>query len=153
MAVLDAIRRELRRKPGYYPVVWDLQGQGEKDAGDKDVTDRISTLARFARFVVLDLADTKAIPEGVLNILLDVPVPVKPLLMEVLGKEPSVLHDLREKRRPLLDTFRYKGVDDLVASFQKECVAPAEEIVQTLRTEQRASASKWFRWRGSVKPS
>ena len=119
--VLDAIRDAVR-KLNYLPVQFDF----EKPTGHTYI-ETVSTLAHMARFVIADFTDPKIVLEEVPHIVRNIAVPVKPLLLEGHEEEPSTLSDLRVNHRSLLDTYRYKDLDDLLSNLVDEVIVPAEE--------------------------
>jgi uncharacterized protein YjbI with pentapeptide repeats len=125
--VLDAMREELR-KYNYLPIMFDF----EKPAS-QDFIEPVSTLAHLARFVIADFTDAKIILEEVPHIVRNITVPVKPLLLEGSGNEPVTLYNLRRNHHSLLDTYLYKGVDDLLLSFKDRVVEPAERKASELK--------------------
>jgi hypothetical protein len=59
-------------------------------------------------------------------------VPVKPLLLKGSGEEPVTLDDLWRNHKSLLDTYWYSDLDDLLKSFEKEVIHPAEAKAKEL---------------------
>ena len=124
-AVLDALRGELRRQ-GYAPVVMNFEAPAAVDASDM-----VSTLARMARFLIVDLTDVSNLPQEVVSVLPNLSsVTVQPL-MEEGGSVPIWLPEWRQDPR-VLDLYCYPHLDGLVASV-KECVIdPAENRASAL---------------------
>ncbi|MGO8951288.1 MAG: pentapeptide repeat-containing protein [Ktedonobacterales bacterium] len=123
--VLDALRGELRRQ-GYAPVVMNFEAPAAVD-----VSDMVSTLARMARFLIVDLTDVHNLPHQVVSVLPGISsVTVQPL-MEAGGIDPTWLPEWRQDPR-VLDLYCYPHLDGLVASV-KECVIdPAENRASAL---------------------
>ncbi|HHT9124255.1 MAG TPA: pentapeptide repeat-containing protein [Candidatus Brocadiia bacterium] len=128
MKVLDAIKKKLRKhKNGYVPVVFNF-----KKPGSQTFIETVSTLAHLARFVIADFTRAKIVLEEIPHIVRNVTVPVKPL-MKGSGKEPITLYNLRINHRSLLETYRYKNLGDLLASFKEKVIIPAEAKVTELK--------------------
>jgi len=124
--ILDTMREELR-KYNYLPILFDF----EKPAS-KSLIDTIGTLAHLARFVIVDITDPKIVLEEVPYIVRNILVPVKPILLA--GKEEvSTVSDLRRSHNLLLSTHQYKDYNDLLESFAKSIIKPAEEKAGELR--------------------
>jgi uncharacterized protein YjbI with pentapeptide repeats len=123
-AILDAIREELR-KLDYLPVLVDF----EKPTKHTFI-ETVSTLAHMARFVIADFTDPKIVLQEVPHIVRSIAVPVKPLLLEGSVEEPVTLYDLRKNHRSLLDTYRYKDLDDLLTNLSDKVIADAEATAQ-----------------------
>jgi Pentapeptide repeats (8 copies) len=126
-AILDAIREELRDL-GYLPVLFDFE-----KPGSLDYTETVSTLAHLAKFVIADITDPKIVLEEVPHIVRNVAVPVQPLMLEGAGDEPVTLYNLRRNHRSLLDTYRYKNLEDLLRALSEKVIAPAEAKGRELR--------------------
>lgn len=125
--VLEAIREELR-KHNYIPVLFDFE-----KPSSRTFIETISTLAHMAKFVIADMTDAKIVLQEVPHIVTNIAVPVKPLLLEGSGKEPTTLYDLRKNHKSLLDTYWYKNPKDLLASLKKEVIIPAEAKIVELK--------------------
>ncbi len=117
--VLDAMREELCRR-NYLPIVFDF----EKPAS-RDLTETISTLAHMARFIIADLTEAKSIPQELQRIVPDLPsVPVQ-LVLQASAEEYSMFEHF--KRYPwVLETYRYEGLQEVIASLTEKVIAPAE---------------------------
>jgi uncharacterized protein YjbI with pentapeptide repeats len=118
--ILNAIRDALRQCD-YLPVLFDFD-----KPMNRDFIETVSTLAHLARFVIADVTDPKIVLEEIPHIVRNIAVPVKPLLLEGAGDEPVTLYNLRRNHQSLLDTHRYRDLDDLLASLQEEVIGPAE---------------------------
>jgi uncharacterized protein YjbI with pentapeptide repeats len=123
--VLDALRAELRRHE-YAPVVMNFEAPVSAD-----LTETVSTLARMARFLIVDLSDVRNLPPELATIVPNLSsVTVQPL-MEEGGSGPIWLQEWRQAPR-ILDLYRYPDLEELVDSV-KECVIdPAELRVSAL---------------------
>jgi hypothetical protein len=123
--VLDALRRELGRRD-YSPVLFDFD-----KPGSKDVTGTVETLARMAKFVVVDLTDPGSVPHELATV---VPflrtTPVLPLRLR--GATGYSMFDDFRAYPWVLDTYYYEDSDSLIAAIA-EVTAPAEEMVKRLR--------------------
>jgi uncharacterized protein YjbI with pentapeptide repeats len=122
-ALLDVIRDELRQH-GYMPVVLDF----DVPAHD-DMTEMIGTLARMARFIVIDLTDAENMPPEMAGVVASFPsLPVQPLLEEG-GGAPAWWEAWR--RLPgILDLYMFSDLDGLAASLHECVIAPAEHRVK-----------------------
>jgi uncharacterized protein YjbI with pentapeptide repeats len=118
-AVLDAIRKELRRR-NYLPILFDF----EKPAS-RNLTETISTLAHLARFIIADLTEAKSLPQELQRIIPDLPsVPVQPLLHASASEYGMFEHF---KQYPwVLETYRYESLEEVIASLPEKVIAPAE---------------------------
>jgi hypothetical protein len=124
-AVLDALRGELGRRD-YSPVLFDF----EKPAS-KDVTGTVETLARMAKFIIVDLTDPSSVPHELATV---VPflrtTPVLPLkLRGTTGY--SMFEDFRAYPW-VLDTYHYADGGSLIKAIA-EVISPAEELAERLR--------------------
>jgi hypothetical protein len=117
--VLDAMREELRRQ-NYLPILFDF----EKPAS-RDLTETISILAHLARFIIADLTEAKSIPQELQQIVPDLPtVPVQPVL-QASAQEYSMFEHF--KHYPwVLATYRYRSLEEVIASLAEKVIAPAE---------------------------
>ncbi len=127
LQVLDAIRRELRRRD-FTPVLFDF----DKPAS-KDVTGTVETLARMARFIIADLTEPSSIPHELATV---VPflrtTPVVPL--RLAGSSGySMFADFRRAYPWVLDTHEYASGESLIASLP-DVIKPADEMATRLRT-------------------
>ena len=124
--VLDAVKRKLREE-GYAPILFDVDGPDSQDA-----TTTVTTLARLSRFVVIDLTDPRSSPYEIASFAREVPTVIRPLVWDEY-REFGMFADLQRNYEWVLDTFRYEGLEHLVASFNEEVVRPAEAMVKVLR--------------------
>lgn len=124
--VLDAIRAELRNRD-YLPVLFDF-----KKPNSKSFIETVGTLAHMARFVIADFTDPKIVLQEVQYIVPDISVPVQPLLLEGV-EEPITISDLQRSHHLLLDTHRYKDINDLLETLEEKVIAPAEAKVFEIR--------------------
>lgn len=124
-SMLDAIKDELRKRD-YLPVMFDF----EKPAG-RDLTQTISTLAHMAKFVIADIIDAKSIPAELERIVPDLPsVPVQPLILDS-EYEYALFENVR--RYPwVLEPYRYKNQGELLATFDKNVITPAEKKAEEI---------------------
>ena len=125
-AVLDAIRDALRGHD-YSPVLFDFD-----QPASRDVTETVTLLARMSRFIIADITEPRSIPQELAFVVPDLPsVPVQPLL-EGSATEYGMFEHF--KRFPwVLELYRYKDRDDLLASLEAKVIAPAEAKVKELR--------------------
>lgn len=126
-AVLDAIRDALRGHD-YSPVLFDFD-----QPASRDVTETVTLLARMSRFIIADITEPRSIPQELAFVVPDLPsVPVQPLL-EGSATEYGMFEHF--KRFPwVLELYRYKDRDDLLASLEAKVIAPAEAKVKELRS-------------------
>ena len=117
--VLNAIRDKLREYD-YVPVMFDFT-----KPASQDYLQPISTLAHLAHFVIADFTDPKIVLEEVSHIMREATVPLIPILLNG-EEEPVTLYNLRADERPVLDTYWYADVDDLLAHLQERIIGPAE---------------------------
>jgi uncharacterized protein YjbI with pentapeptide repeats len=123
--VLEALRKELRRQK-YAPLVMNFEAPASGD-----MTEMVSTLARTARFLIVDLTDVSNLPQEVVSIVPNLSsVTVQPL-MEEGGSVPIWLQEWRQAPR-ILDLYCYPDLDGLVASVKECVIGPAELRVSTL---------------------
>lgn len=126
IAVLDAIRSELRRRD-FTPILFDF----EKPAS-KDVTGTVETLARMARFIIADLTNPSSIPHELATI---VPflrtTPVLPLRLAGSGGY-SMFEDFQHAYSWVLDTHEYVDGESLISSLSR-VIAPADAMADKLR--------------------
>jgi hypothetical protein len=124
--VLNAIQKELR-KHNYLPVLFNFE-----KSGSQSFIETVSTLAHIAKFVIADFTDSKIVLEEVPHIVRNIAVPVQPLFLDGSGREPITLYDLRINHRSVLDTYRYRNLDDLLEFFEEKVINPAEVKVKEL---------------------
>ena len=130
-AVLEVLREALRTN-GYLPILFDFE-----KPSSQDFTETVSTLAHLSRFIIADLTDPSSIPQELYAIVPHRMVPVQPLLKESKdpdhpSREYSMFIDLRKKYHWVLSTYRYREIEDLLASLQAKVIAPAEQKAQEL---------------------
>jgi uncharacterized protein YjbI with pentapeptide repeats len=117
--VLELIRGELRRL-NYLPVVFDFD-----KPESRDLTETVSTLAHIAKFVIADITEAKSIPQELERIVPDLPsVPVQPLL-EASEKEYGMFEHFT-KYPWVLEVYRYKDADSLIANLTEKVIKPVE---------------------------
>jgi uncharacterized protein YjbI with pentapeptide repeats len=128
LAVLEAVRSALRQHD-YVPILFDFEGPE-----NQNVRATVETVARLARFVVVDLTDVKAVNQELQAIVPQIKVPVRPLLLE--GTEPpgavlqTLWHDYADR---LLRIHRYHDLDGLLVSFKEKVIDPAETKAKELK--------------------
>ncbi len=116
--VLDAIRTALRKR-NFVPMVFDFA-----QPKNRNLTETISTLAHISRFVVADITEARSIPQELQMIIPHLPsVPVQPLI-EWSESEYGMFEDFMDY--PWVSApFRYKGIEDLLASLDNQVISPA----------------------------
>jgi len=130
-AVFDALREALRVH-GYLPILFDFE-----KPSSQDFTETVSTLAHLSRFIIADLTDPSSIPQELYAVVPHRLVPVQPLLKESEdpnspSREYAMFIDLRKKYHWVLPTCRYRGLGDLLASFETKVIEPAEQKAKEL---------------------
>jgi uncharacterized protein YjbI with pentapeptide repeats len=120
IAVLERLRQELRKR-GYLPIVFNFD-----KPETKDFTETVRLLAGLSKFVIADVTNPKSAPLELQATVPEIMVPFQPIIEK--GQEPfAMLTDLWIKHRDwVFDPIHYSSVDALVASFDKEIIAPAE---------------------------
>ncbi|MCL1469500.1 pentapeptide repeat-containing protein [Argonema antarcticum] len=123
--ILNVIRDRLRLR-SYLPVVFDL----DKPA-DRDFTETISCLANMARFIIVDLTDASGISQQLQHLAFQQKrVPVQPLVQATSGE-----CDLFEDGQPypwLLQTYRYRDLEELTVSLEEKALAIVEAKAREL---------------------
>ena len=124
-AVLDALRRELRKR-NYSPVLFDFA-----DSRNRDVTETVSLLARMARFVLADITDARSIPQELSVIVPDLPsMPVQPLLLASASEYGMFEHFSRYPW--VLPIFRYTDTAALLVALPEQVIDPAESMAREM---------------------
>jgi uncharacterized protein YjbI with pentapeptide repeats len=125
-AVLAALRDDLRKR-GRLPVVYDFDLPATRDTQDK-----ITTLARMARFVIADLTAPTAIPQEWAAIVAQLPsVAVQPILQE--GCEPSGMQERILRHSWVLPIRRYTTQEAFLARLGDLVITPAEGKAREIR--------------------
>ncbi len=124
--VLEAMR-EVLRQHHYVPLLCEVGSTVPHEC-----CETVTLLAQLARFVLVDLTDSKLGGEEVVRSAQNIAVPVKPVLLKSAGRVPATLHKLRAQHPAWLDTYRYTDAHDLRLSLLKECIAPAEASAKAL---------------------
>ena len=125
--VLEAIRDELRKRH-YAPVLCNFEQPLSRDFSEK-----VATLARTARFIIADLTLHKSISRELRALLPKSEVPVQPLLNGIRMLY-TMFPDFKQYPQ-VLPGYHYKGVADLLASFEEKVIKPAEEKAQQLERQ------------------
>jgi uncharacterized protein YjbI with pentapeptide repeats len=124
-AILDAIRNELRTQ-AYVPILFDFD-----HPGSRDITETVTTLARLARFIIADLTGVRSIPQELACIVPALPsVPVQPLLLSSQSEYGMLEHFT--KFPWVLPVHKYSDLSQLLTSFKKRVIDPAEQRAQKL---------------------
>lgn len=128
--ILEAVRQVLRQWD-YLPLLLEMPPSGPQ-ANPKTV----SLLAHLARFVIVDLTDSKPVLDTADAIVRDVAVP-----MQLIGRKFARLHSadpLRQLDQPpsLLSMYRYTDANDIRASLHTQFLLPAEARAKELLTLQ-----------------
>jgi hypothetical protein len=118
-AVLDALRDELRNR-NLLPILFDFAVPASRD-----VTETIKTLASLARFVIADVTDATEVRVELHKIVPDFPsLPIQPILLR--GHREFMSLSYLRKFPWVLPIFEYDHQEHLLASLDKNIVAPAE---------------------------
>lgn len=126
--VLDVLRDELRNH-GLLPVLCDFD-----KPTNRDIHETVTTLARLARFVVADITEPKSIPQELVSIVESMPsLPVQPILQD--GHEPWGMYGHIRRYPWVLGLYRYRELDELIASVSENVIRPAELYICTLHRE------------------
>lgn len=124
-SVLDAVREELRRR-NLVPVLFDFH-----KPTSKDLTGTVETLARLARFIIVDVTDPSSVPHELATV---VPflrtTPVLPLRLAGSGGY-GMFSDLRAYPW-VLPLHEYADSHSLIAELAS-VIAPAEKRSRELR--------------------
>jgi hypothetical protein len=123
--VLDAIRRELRRR-NYLPILFDFP-----KPDSKDLTGTVTTLANLARFIIADLTAPSSIPYELATIVPGTVVPVQTIILEG-QREFAMFRDLHSRYHWVLAPHTYESKDGLLDDLNK-IIAPAEVKAKQLR--------------------
>jgi Pentapeptide repeats (8 copies) len=129
-AVLDALRETLRQH-NYVPVLFDFEGPESHD-----FTETVTLLARMARFIIADLTEPASIPQELQAIVPDVMVPVQPLIAD--DAKPFAMFIDHRKYHWMLPVYRYKSLEELLATLQEQVIAPAEAKAREVRKLRQA---------------
>jgi hypothetical protein len=132
--ILEAVRDHLERSQReYLPILFDFDQPAERD-----LTEAVLGFAGLSRFIIVDLTDPRGVPAELQQIVPSLPsVPVKPLLQE--GWEPYANVENILRRENALPIFVYEDVGDLLASFDRQVVEPAERKLAALRRRYAAT--------------
>jgi Pentapeptide repeats (8 copies) len=118
-AVLDALREELRNR-NLLPILFDFA-----IPASRDVTETIKTLASLARFVIADVTDATEVRVELHKIVPDFPsLPIQLILLR--GHPEFVSLSYLRKFPWVLPIFEYDHQEHLLASLDKNIIAPAE---------------------------
>ncbi len=130
-AVLGALRKELRKK-GYVPILFDFD-----KPSSRNLTETVSTIAHIARFVIADITDAKSIPQELQRVVPGLPsLPVQPLILNS-QYEYAMFRDLLDYQW-VLKPYRYKDLEELLASLEENVIAPAIDKAQEIEDRRKA---------------
>jgi hypothetical protein len=127
--VLEVMRDKLHRR-GYAPILLNFEQPLSRDFSEK-----VMTLARTARFIIADLTLQKSISQELRAVLPHTKVPVQ-LLLNGMRRLYNMFPDFKQYPQ-VLPGYHYKGVADLLASFEEKVVKPAEEMASELERRQQ----------------
>jgi len=121
--ILEIVRNELRNR-NFVPMFFDFEKPKKRD-----FTETISLLAHMSRFIVADITDARSIPQELMSIVPNLPsVPLVPL-REISAQEFSMFSDFKAYPS-VLEPLVYSNVEELVASIDKEMIAPVEARIK-----------------------
>jgi hypothetical protein len=128
--ILEAVRQVLRQWD-YLPLLLEVPPSGPQ-VNPKTV----SLLAHLARFVIVDLTDSKQVLETADAIVRDIAVP-----MQIIGRKAARLNSADLRRQfdhspSLLSMYRYTDANDIRASLHTKFLLPAEARAKELLTLQ-----------------
>ena len=133
-AILDALRDAVRQhKPPYVPVLFDVEG-----AGERNLAEMVTMLARLTRFIIADMTDPVGVLQTLQAIVPRTEVPVVPIIAE--GATPDPRFAENGKFPWVLDLHRYPDLNGLVATVQDAIIAPAEAKVHALRAVRQSGS-------------
>jgi hypothetical protein len=119
-AVLDALRERL---PAFdlVPIVFDFDKPSHRD-----LTETVQLLANMSRFVIADVTDAKSIPQELSHIIPSLPsVPVRPIILD--GEYEYSMFEHWKPFKSVLDVYRYKDRDQLLANIEAAIIEPVRE--------------------------
>ena len=125
--ILKAIHKALYAYE-YLPVMFDFV-----KPDSQDFIEPVTTLAHLSRFVIADVTDARIVIEELDQIVRNISVPVKPILLEGSGDEPVTLYNLRKNHFSLLSTYHYEDCDSLVSNLKSHVIEEAEARVKQFR--------------------
>lgn len=117
--VVDAIREALRKR-NYFPVLFDFS-----KAEYLKLSEAISTLSRWSRFIIADITSEKNLPDQLGDILSHLPS----ITIQPLSAKDHVQYEVFEnfKQHPwVLPIYIYKDTRELLASIGPKIIEPAE---------------------------
>ena len=127
--VLDAIRDELRKpEHNYLPIVFDFPS-----LTSQTTIETIRTLASMARFIIADITDARSVIQELYAIVPGLPSVAVRLLIKKSAHEYGMLDYFRRYPWVVNGSYRYKNVEELIASIKMKIIVPAEAKVKELR--------------------
>jgi hypothetical protein len=103
-------------------------------------TETITTLARMARFIIVDLTDATEVRAELAKIVPDLPsVPVQPLVL-ASAAEYVTFEDMLQYKW-VLQPFRYEDLEHAIGTLPEMVLAPAEAKVSEIRKEEVPGAA------------
>jgi uncharacterized protein YjbI with pentapeptide repeats len=131
--VLDALRDELRKpEHNYLPIVFDFP-----PSANQTLLETVKTLANMARFVIADLTDARSVLQELQAIVPALPSVAVRLLIKKSEPEYGMLDYFRQYPWVVNGSYRYKNVEELIASIKMKIIVPAEAKVQKLRPRKK----------------
>ncbi|GAK56068.1 pentapeptide repeat protein [Candidatus Vecturithrix granuli] len=118
--VLDELRDALRQHD-YMPVLLDFHRPE-----NQDFTHLVTTITRFARFIIVDFTQPKTILKPAAYIVRTTLLPFQPILTQHDQQEPPILQTLRHHYKTVLDTVCFTSPQDIARSFQSQIMIPMD---------------------------
>jgi hypothetical protein len=95
----------------------------------RDITETVQLLANMSRFVIADVTDAKSIPQELSHIIPFLPsVPVRPIILD--SEYEYSMFEHWEQFDSVLDVYRYRDRDQLIANIEAAIIEPVVEWEQ-----------------------
>jgi uncharacterized protein YjbI with pentapeptide repeats len=118
-AVLNALRDELRKR-NKLPVLFDFTR-----SENRDTVETIRTLAGMAQFIIADITDAKSVIGELGAIAPHFPsVPIQPIIH--VDDDEYGLFDHIKRLASVLEAYRYRDTNTLLAGLEDDIIIPAE---------------------------
>jgi uncharacterized protein YjbI with pentapeptide repeats len=128
--ILESVRQVLRQWD-YLPLLLEIS-----PSGPQANPNTVSLLAHLARFVIVDLTDSKQVLETADAIVRDIAVPVQPMEWKSAHLNAEELRRQHDHSPSLLPLYRYTDANDIQASLYPEFLLPAAARAKELLTLQ-----------------
>ena len=116
--MLEGLREELK-ECGYIPVVFDC-----RNPGGHDFRQTVKVLSQLARFIIVDITNERNLLQELHASVPKLTAPVQPIV-ESSAHEEAIILALKKYPR-MLTLYRYSDIKDLLASFARKVIKPAE---------------------------